>query len=137
MWLPPLVYMAAIFHFSSESHPLPELTEQVWDKLLHTAEYAGLAFLFNRALRGEGAGWLTAAAMAVLGASLYGASDEWHQAFVPLRSSDVHDWIGDTVGGALGAFAYTVLAAALALGEQNSQRRRSEISQIPRTSSRK
>ena len=41
--------------------------------------------------------------MAVVAASLYGASDEWHQAFVPLRSSDIHDWIGDTIGAAVGA----------------------------------
>ena len=54
LWLPPLLYMAAIFHFSSESQPLPMLTEHVWDKLLHTIEYTGLAILLFRALDGEG-----------------------------------------------------------------------------------
>ena len=52
-WLPPLLYMAAIFHFSSESQPLPALTEHVWDKLLHLTEYAGLGLLWCRALRSE------------------------------------------------------------------------------------
>lgn len=36
--------------------------------------------------------------LAVGFASLYGATDEVHQYFVPERSSDVLDWIADTVG---------------------------------------
>ena len=106
LWLPPLLYMIAIFGFSAESAPLPEVTEHVWDKLLHALEYSGLALLFCRALTGEGLGWLAALATAVLLASLYGMSDEWHQAFVPLRNSDVRDWVADTLGAALGAAAY-------------------------------
>ena len=51
---PPILYMAAIFHFSSQSDPLPVLTEHIWDKILHTVEYTGLAILFFRALHGEG-----------------------------------------------------------------------------------
>lgn len=137
LWGPAVAYMAVIFFLSAQSNPLPELTEHVWDKLLHTTEYAGLAFLFVRAFRGEGTGWLMAALLAVVATSLYGASDEWHQAFVPLRSSDMHDWIGDTIGGALGAVAYTVMAGALASAQQNSQPPSSERSQNSRTSSRK
>ena len=137
LWAPAAAYMAIIFYLSAQSNPLPQLTAHLWDKLLHTTEYAGLAFLFARALRGEGAGWLAAAVMAALAASLYGASDEWHQAFVLLRSSDIHDWIGDTIGGALGAVAYTVMAGALASAQQNSQPPSSERSQNSRTSSRK
>jgi VanZ family protein len=107
LWLPPLLYMILIFSFSAESSPMPEVTEHVWDKALHSAEYAGLALLFCRALTGEGLGWLAAVVTAVLFASLYGASDEWHQAFVPLRDSDVRDWVADTLGAALGAAIYS------------------------------
>lgn len=107
LWLPPLVYMIAIFHFSSESEPLPAVTAHVWDKLLHTAEYAGLALLFCRALRRERLGVLAAALVAVLLTSAYGATDEWHQFYVPLRSSDIHDWLADTLGGTIGAACYT------------------------------
>ena len=57
LWAPPLVYMALIFHFSSEPNPLPELTRRVSDTILHTIEYGGLAVLFRRALVGEGLGW--------------------------------------------------------------------------------
>ena len=82
LWLPPLAYMALIFHFSSQSNPLPVVTAHVWDKLLHTLEYAGLGALFGRALLGEGLGWAATFAVAVLLASGYGATDEYHQLFV-------------------------------------------------------
>jgi len=49
IWLPPLLYAGFIFHFSSESQPLPALTAAVWDKALNAIEYAGLAFLLCRA----------------------------------------------------------------------------------------
>lgn len=98
--------MLLIFHYSSESDPLPAVTEHVWDKILHLSEYALLAALFCRAFRGEGVGWPAAILLALVATSIYGASDEWHQSFVPLRSSDVHDWIADTLGGALGATLY-------------------------------
>lgn len=105
-WLPPLLYMAAIFHFSSESQPMPALTEHVWDKLLHLTEYAGLGLLWCRALRSEGVGWSAAIALAAVAVMLYGASDEWHQSFVPLRDSSVRDWLADMLGGTLGAAGY-------------------------------
>jgi VanZ family protein len=108
LWLPPLVYMAAIFHFSSESQPLPMLTEHVWDKILHTVEYVGLAVLVFRALDGEELGRWQSAVLTVIIVTAYGASDEWHQSFVPMRSSDVEDWLTDTVAGAIGAAAYVV-----------------------------
>jgi VanZ family protein len=109
LWLPPLVYMILIFHFSSESQPMPEVTAHVWDKLLHLAEYGLLGGLFCRALRGEGLGWRAALIAAAVAASAYGASDEWHQAFVPLRESSVRDWIADLLGGAMGAVVYSVV----------------------------
>ena len=108
LWLPPIVYMGVIFHFSSESQPLPALTAHVWDKLLHLIEYGGLGALVCRALLGEGLGWLAAIAGAIVAASLYGASDEWHQSFVPMRDADVRDWVADTLGGSAGAVAYGV-----------------------------
>ena len=104
-WAPLVVYMTAIYHFSSESDPLPYLTERVWDKLLHTIEYVGLAILVFRALYGEGLNAWWSAALTVLAVSAYGASDEWQQAFVPMRSSDVHDWMTVALAGAIGAGA--------------------------------
>lgn len=128
LWLPPLVYMAAIFHFSSESHPLPMLTEHVWDKLLHTIEYVGLAVLLFRALDGEGLGWRRSAILTVLLVSAYGASDEWHQSFVPLRDSDVMDWLTDTLAGAIGAAACVVFQPAYTDQRKGREDRKAEDS---------
>jgi VanZ family protein len=108
LWLPPLVYMLIVFQLSSESQPLPALTAHVWDKLLHLIEYGGLGVLLCRALLGEGLAWVAAVTLAIVGASLYGMSDEWHQSFVPMRDSDIHDWFADTLGGMAGAVAYGV-----------------------------
>ncbi len=46
--------------------------------------------------------WLLALAAIAL-ASLYGASDEFHQLFVPGRMCDPADWLTDTCGAALGS----------------------------------
>ncbi|PWT82820.1 MAG: hypothetical protein C5B57_08045 [Blastocatellia bacterium] len=95
--------MALIFHLSSESKPLPELTTWVWDKALHAIEYGALGLLVCRALAGEGVPRGRAVLIAIVVASAYAASDEWHQAFVPLRSADVLDWVADTIGSTCGA----------------------------------
>jgi VanZ family protein len=108
LWLPPIAYMAFIFYLSSQTDPLPALTVRVWDKLLHLAEYGGLAFLIGRALTGEGSSLGVASVLAFLATSIYGASDEWHQLFTPGRSSDVYDWLADTLGGAFGVASYAV-----------------------------
>lgn len=52
---------------------------------------------------------------ALLLASVYGASDEWHQAFVPLRDSDVRDWVADSLGGTIGSALYFVLRKIIAV----------------------
>jgi VanZ family protein len=101
--------MAVIFHLSSEGDPLPLLTQNVWDKALHGIEYAGLALLLCRALLGEGVGWTAAFTLAFVATSVYGASDEWHQFFTPGRSVDVHDWMADTFGAAVGAASAVLL----------------------------
>ena len=106
LWAPPLAYMGLIFHISSESNPMPDLTATAWDKALHLVEYGGLGFLLCRAFSGEGVALNIAAISAAIVASMYGASDEWHQLFTPGRSSDVHDWLTDTIGGGLGAAAH-------------------------------
>ncbi len=113
LWVPPAIYMAVIFGFSTQSQPLPQVTAVVWDKLLHFLEYGGLAVLVYRAIAGEGANRIAAFALTVLLASAYGASDEWHQSFVPMRDSDIHDWYADTAGGALGAACGTAISTLL------------------------
>ena len=105
-WGPPVVWMALIFYTSSQPDPVPAVTRAVWDKLLHLGGYVALAMLFARALRAEGVSAATASILAALLASAYGATDEVHQLFVPLRHSDVRDWIADSIGAVIGAAIY-------------------------------
>ena len=107
LWLPPLLYMAFIFYLSSQSAPLPALTERVWDKALHLIEYSVLCLLLCRALHGEGLAALRVVLLALFLTSAYGASDEVHQSFVPERNADVRDWLADTIGAGAGAAAFS------------------------------
>lgn len=105
LWGPVIVYMAAIFYVSS----LPEapLPPGVGDKPSHSLAYMGLSVSIARALGGglpARLGMGTAAA-AVLLTVAYGVSDEFHQSFVPGRSSDVHDVYADAIGAILGTVA--------------------------------
>jgi VanZ family protein len=113
-WVPALVWAGLIFWLSSRSQlPSPRLPHI--DKVEHATAYAVLAWLAARGLRSAAAdpGW------AVALASLYGVSDEIHQAFVPGRSPDVLDWAADTAGALLALYLFHRLRArrAAALSE--------------------
>lgn len=103
-------YATLIFCMSSLSHPeesLPGFVFNLSDKVVHGIEYAVLGVLCYRALRGGSVvSWRQhAIPMAILLASLYGASDEIHQSFVPFRDSSWLDWVADTIGAAVGVLA--------------------------------
>jgi VanZ family protein len=103
--------MAGIFVVSSipDLGPLPG---GVSDKSGHTLAYAGLGVLLLFALaqgRVDGV-TLRRAALAVVLATAYGITDEWHQSFVPGRSPEVADVIADAVGAALGVTLAVLLA---------------------------
>lgn len=143
-WLPVLLWMGVIFAVStdlgSEQHtsrfigPLlrwlrpditPEAVRQVQflvRKAGHFTEYAILALLTLRAagrsLRGTGLPhpeW-RAAGLALLLATTYAATDEWHQSFVSSRTGSPVDVLIDASGAA------TALALAL-LGRKWRPRR--------------
>lgn len=82
----------------------------------HLAEYAVLGALLILTLAPEmpsrSAPWAALAA-----ASLYGVTDELHQAFVPARMPDPADWGADTVGAAAG------IAVALLVTAWHARRR--------------
>jgi VanZ family protein len=107
LWLPLVLYLVTIFYLSAAADPFPVLTTQVWDKLLHGLEYGALALLLCHALSGEGVQTLDAILWAVALTSLYGATDEYHQIFVPFRDANIRDWLADTIGAMIGAALYT------------------------------
>jgi VanZ family protein len=102
-------YAALIFVLSSQPDPLPVLTQNVWDKAIHFVEYGTLGLLVAVALRTSGASLRRAALLGAVLASVYGASDEFHQWFVPGREADPRDWLADTLGGVGGAAAAAVV----------------------------
>lgn len=106
-WLAVAAYAGAIFALSSLENPLPALSSRLSDKLLHGAEYAGLGLLLALALSRSlpRFGPFPLAVAAALAAAAYGASDEWHQSFVPGRDASALDWLADAAGSALGAGA--------------------------------
>ncbi len=75
------------------------------DKVFHAGAYAVLGALLTL---GTGRPWLGA-----LLATLYGATDEFHQYFVPGRAADVLDLVADGVGATLGAAAVAFLSRRL------------------------
>lgn len=91
--------------FTASSLPAPELPALGADKLVHLLEYAGLTLLLVRALAGgvwSGVRPRTLAT-AVMVATLYGLSDEWHQTITPGRSVERADVAADVAGALLGA----------------------------------
>lgn len=102
-WGPALVWAALIFAVSHRpTVALPDVTNA--DKVSHAAAYAVLGLTLAHALHRSGvprwALWTVALGW------LYGASDEFHQSFVPGRSPDAADWLADAVGVLIGTFAY-------------------------------
>jgi VanZ family protein len=109
-WLPALLWAGLIFFLSAQSK-LPEIGPKFpdKDKVEHLVFYAIFWFCILLPLRyGHRLSLAKAIMLAFLITSAYGASDEFHQSFVPNRSCDVLDWAADTFGGFIAATAYWV-----------------------------
>lgn len=109
-WLPALLWAAFIFWLSNHtSDELPQIEIPYLDKVVHFILFGTQSVLLFAAIRfGAGRRFWLAAALAFVLTSLYGGSDEIHQLWTPGRSSDIRDWIVDTLGAAmifLSAFA--------------------------------
>jgi len=100
--------MAAIFTLSSIPKAyLPEVPAVWFPKVAHFIEYALLGALLVRAFyhsRITLFGSIVITSIAI--ASLYAATDELHQYFVPGREMDIVDWLFDFLGSASGAYLY-------------------------------
>jgi len=102
-----LAWAAVIFTVSSiPGSKIPEVDIVDFDKLAHLGVYGCLGFLTYFAFRYQHRFPVLARLTflsAILACSLYGATDEIHQLWVPGRTCDIWDWTADTVGGILGA----------------------------------
>jgi VanZ family protein len=100
-WVAVVTWMGLIFYLSAQPRlprVIPLGLPQIQDIIGHFTVYGVLAVLLWWALRGAGVRhplfWALASAI------LYGASDEFHQSFVPNRHPDVFDLATDLAGAA-------------------------------------
>ena len=144
-WMPAILWMALIFvgstdllsaeHTSRFLVPFlrwldPQISwaalneiQMVVRKLGHVTEYAILAALLWRAVRGV-AGWQTKMsilfAVVGFGCAIFAVSDEFHQSFVASRTASPWDALLDTVGATL---------AQVSLWLWHSQKRKAKVDQ--------
>jgi VanZ family protein len=121
-WAPPIIWMSAIFFFSTDrfsgdntgsllwkvfSFIYSGVTRELFDsihfyirKAGHFTGYAVLASLLFRAFRsGAGARWRWRWALSsLLAAFLYASLDEYHQTFTRHRTGSIYDSLIDTSG---------------------------------------
>lgn len=102
-WLPAILWAAGIFYLSARTgDELPRFDFPMLDKIVHFGLFGVLALLAFAGLRfGSGLRFGAAVLLAFALASLYGGTDELHQLFTPARSSDLRDWIADTLGAGI------------------------------------
>ena len=104
-WWPALLMMAAIFAFSSI--PSTEMPNFGWVDFLvkkggHALGYGLLALAYLRGLKSESSQVVSRQFfVAWVLATLYSATDEFHQSFVPGRHPAVTDVMIDSIGAAV------------------------------------
>jgi len=107
-WGPAFLLMAAIFAFSSI--PSTEIPNFGWVDFIikkggHALGYGLLALGYLRGLRGERSEILSRQFfVAWVLATLYSATDEFHQSFVPGRHPAITDVMIDSIGAAAAIF---------------------------------
>lgn len=117
-WAPALIWASGIFFLSAQSHPpqAPGVANLPFiDKFEHLAEYGVFGALLYLALRRSQFGGALRppeldARLAVVIAAVYGATDEFHQAFVPFRQADPADFAVDALAALLVVFLLLALS---------------------------
>ena len=98
-WLPAVLWAVVIYRLSAT--PGSQVPPWLPAPAGHFAEYALLGACLVIPFQRRPV-WV-AVIVAVVTASVYGITDEWHQSFVPGRMPDVADWAVDTAGAIAGA----------------------------------
>jgi VanZ family protein len=116
-----VLWMGSIYALTSLPGTDADTTEKAFGvlnylvrKAAHLTEFAVLAALWYASIEGGLRRWRARAAAAAWSlASLYGLSDEVHQAFVPNRSPSGYDVVLDSAGALLGLLLLRLLRARL------------------------
>ena len=124
VWGPAVAMMAVIFIVSSTSNPPPTTAIGIPDVGAHAIAYSVLAMFVLRgfaAAQWDGVTIVTALAALMLTVG-YGISDEWHQSFVPGRTSEMRDIVADAIGAVIGVGG--VLVWGIVLNKRNKKCRK-------------
>lgn len=110
-YIPSILCFALIFKFSAMPNDELDFMEGLSDKLLHGLAYfcTAIACSFWTRLEVFRAKPWFGFLLGFLLATLYGATDEFHQSFVPGRSCELADFLADAVGAFLGAALYLLV----------------------------
>jgi len=108
-WLPPLIWAGVILVITSLPGSAVPKVLSPFDKAVHGTVYGLFGVLLAREISQVASRW-RAVLIAIVVAVAFGAADEWHQKFIPGRSSDVADWRWDSIGAIGGALVWAVWA---------------------------
>jgi VanZ family protein len=102
---PAIVYVAVVFVLGS-LRELPQVHVSNFDKLQHLLGFALMQIVVARAVAGRShSSRVNQVVVAAAVASGLGALLELYQMALPWRSADLLDWVADSLGAALAAFA--------------------------------
>jgi VanZ family protein len=111
VYVPLAVYWIALFVGTSmPSMNVPSFTLN--DKLVHFTAFFILAFLLSLSILYQNKYQILKnfyIVSAFIISSLYGLIDEFHQIFIPGRSSDILDWTADSAGALAGVLIVSFL----------------------------
>jgi VanZ family protein/UDP-2,3-diacylglucosamine pyrophosphatase LpxH len=105
LWtLPASVALAIVWLSAQSRYPGGLELPAPLDKVAHLGAFALLALVLDLALQRHRRDLplYRRHLLVFLLVAAFGASDEWHQHFVPGRACELGDWLADTLGGALG-----------------------------------
>lgn len=104
-----IIWMGFIFYLSSIPR-FPIEFQDPWSSYIsygaHIFLYLVLTFLLVRAFYSAGLPLRKALAVGFLVAIIYGATDEFHQSFVPYRNMDIKDWLFDVASALVVLYLY-------------------------------
>jgi VanZ family protein len=102
-WIPAVAWSLMIFYLSTRSSfPTPPFWFENIDKVVHAILFGTLSvFIYFALFAGHRLRFIYAALLAIFISSAYGGSDEIHQIWTAGRTSDLHDWIADTLGACI------------------------------------
>lgn len=105
--IPAILTSCGIYYFSSLPQPPFVLTSFQWqDKFLHYGAYLFYGVTISMLVDALSDSMKKNIMYLMLWGGFYAFTDEFHQYFVPGRSTELGDWIADIIGIATAAFVY-------------------------------